>query len=301
MRKWFLIFMAAALLAFPSFVFAQSSLTFTNVAVQLWPEYDQPSMLVIVDYSVPEGTPLPLDVTFRIPQDANLIAVAVYGADGSLLTAQSKDLRTEGEWQYFTTVLDAPHARFEYYQPITFNGNQRLFSFLWDNAYAVDAFTVSVLEPLDVTSLAATPKLALQSQQQGLTVHGAPPVKLAANQQFVLNLEYVKTTNTLVASSPSAQSVQPVEPLDETISGRVSLSNSLPYIIGGLGLVMVVGGVLYYLQSGKTAAKKPRAHKRADSSDSAGGDVYCSQCGTRARSGDRFCRTCGSRLRKPEE
>jgi hypothetical protein len=301
MRKWFLIFMMAALLALPSLAFAQTDLTLTNVEVQLWPEYDQRSMLALVDYSVPANTTLPVDLQFRIPKDANLIAVAVYGADGSLLTAETKDSKVEGEWAFFTVTLDSLHGRFEYYQPLTFNGDQRVFSYLWSNSYAVDAFTISVLEPTDVTSLSAEPKLATTTQQQGLNYHSGSPVKLATDEQFTLNLEYTKTTDTLVASAPSPQTVQPVEPLDETTAGRVSLSNSLPYIIGGLGVIMVVGGVFYYWQSGRDNAKKSRSRKHSRSDEDDGSDVYCAQCGTRARGGDRFCRTCGSRLRKQEE
>ena len=299
MRKWFLILAIGVLFVFPSMVFAQTNVTLTNMTVQLWPEYDQPSMLVITDFEVAADTPLPASATFRIPQGANLIAVAAYSADGTLVNAVFDGPKADGEWQSFTITLDSTAARFEYYQPITFNGEQRIFSYLWDGAYAVDVFSIRVLEPLDTTSLTTTPKLASISQESELKYFEGDPVKLAAGEQFALNLDYKKSSDALITSS---QGVQPAAPINENTPGRVSLSNYLPYILGGLGVVMIVGGLVYYLISGNTGVKKPRRRQHANANaEESESDVYCAQCGTRAHSGDRFCRVCGSRIRQQEE
>ncbi len=297
MRKWLLIILLGMFFVFPNFVFAQSNLTLTNVSVQLWPEYDQPSMLVITDFEVPATTTLPVNLTFRIPKDANLIAVASYTADGSLANAVFEGPKDDGEWQSFTITLDSTTARFEYYQPITFNGNQRIFSYLWDGTYAVGAFDIRVLEPADTTSLTTTPNLASTEQKDGLKYFHGKPVKLASGEQFILNLEYQKSSNALITSAPG---VQPAAPVDENTPGRVSLNNTLPYLIGGLGVIMIVGGLVYYLRSGNNGVKKSRRRQHANAEESES-DVYCAQCGTRAHSGDRFCRTCGARLRHQEE
>jgi hypothetical protein len=99
--------------------------------------------------------------------------------------------------------------------------------------------------------------------------------------------------------SVSRLKIEPVT-VDENTAGRVSLNNYLPYIIGTLGVIIIIGGFMYYRQSGRSAsAKKSRRRKSANEEAESG--VYCAQCGTRARGGDRFCRTCGSRLRQSEE
>ena len=299
MRKWILILLLGMFFVFPNFVFAQSNLTLANVSVQLWPEYDQPSMLVITDFEIPATITLPVNLSFRIPKDANLIAVASYTADGSLANAVFEGPKDDGEWQIFTVTLDSTTARFEYYQPITFNGNQRIFSYLWDGMYAVNTFNIRVLEPADTTSLTTTPKLTSIEQQEGLKYFHGSPVKLAGGEQFALNLEYQKTSNALIASTPG---IQPAAPVDENTPGRVSLNNYLPYVIGGLGVIMIVGGLVYYLRSGKTGMKKSRRRQHANANvEESESDVYCAQCGTRAHNGDRFCRTCGARMRRQEE
>lgn len=297
MRKLFLIMMLGAIFAFPSFVLAQSTVTLPSVSVQLWPEYDQPSMLVLTDFELPVDTALPIDLTFRIPKDANLIAVANYTTDGKLADATFDGPKVDGDWQVFTITMNSTAARFEYYDAITFNGNKRIYSYLWDGAYAVDQFNIRVLEPMDTTSLTTDPSLPSISNENNLKYFVGDPVKLAAGDMFPLNLQYEKTSDTLVSASQGIQA-----PVDENTQGRISLSNSLPYVIGGLGVIMVVGGLLYYWQSTRKSSGKPRRRSSASvESEPDDSDAYCPQCGSRAKTGDRFCRTCGARLRHQEE
>ena len=258
MRKWFSILVLGIFLAFPSLAFAQTDITLESVNVQLWPEYDQPSMLVITDFTVAAGTTFPVDLSFRIPLD---------------------------EWQVFTVTVEADTARFEYYQPITFSGTQRVFSYLWDGDYAVNAFNMRALEPADTTSLTTVPKLSSISQADGLKYFEGKPVKLKAGEQYALSLQYNKTTDKLIAS---AQGNQLSAPVNEDTPGRV---------------LLIVGGLVYYLRSGRSTSKKARrrAHTVNTESEEAVEEVYCPQCGTRAKSNDRFCRVCGARIRRQEE
>lgn len=301
MRKLLVILMLGVIFAFPSsFVFAQTDITLPSVSVQLWPEYDQPSMLVIADFQLTAATALPAKLTFKIPQDANLIAVATVASDGGFINAVFDGPKAAGEWQTFTiTISQSSVYRFEYYQPITFNGNKRVFSYLWDGSYPVDAFNVMVLEPIDVTAFSMAPKYESISQQNGSNYYDTGIVQLASGEQFTLNLSYDKTTDTLAAP---ADGIQPAAPVDENTTGRVSLNNSLPYIIGGFGVVLIIGGIVYYWQAGRKSPKssRRRSHSHAESEES-GEDAYCPQCGARAKAGDRFCRVCGARLRHQEE
>ncbi len=300
MRKLLMILILGVVFASPSsFASAQSEVTLPSVSVQLWPEYDQPSMLVLTDFVVPTDVVLPVDLTFRIPKDANLIAVASYLVGGPLADAAFVGPKVDGEWQVFTITMTTPAARFEYYDAITFNGNKRIYSYLWDGSYAVDQFSIRVLEPLDTTSLTTDPALLSISQENNLKYFAGDPVTLTGGEQFPLNLEYEKTSNTLVLES---QGVQPSAPVDENTQGRVSLSNSLPYVIGGLGVILVVGGIVYYWQSGRKPSAKSRRRSSSNAVTEPGdSDAYCPQCGSRAKAGDRFCRTCGARLRHQEE
>lgn len=300
MRKLILIFMMGFMFVFPTFVSAQNDVTIANMTVQLWPEYDQPSMLVIADFQMTAATALPVEMTFRIPQDANLVAVATVAGDGSFLNTIFDGPKDDGEWQAFTiTVSQSSVYRFEYYQPLTFNGDQRVFSYLWDGAYAVDAFNVLVLEPVDVTDFSMEPTYESIAQQNGSNYYDSGVMQLASGSQFALNLNYNKSSDTLVAP---AEGIQPADPVDENTPGRVSLNNSLPYIIGGLGVALIIGGIVYYWRAGRKSFKSPRRRSHSNAEGEASDvDAYCPQCGARAKAGDRFCRVCGARLRHQDE
>lgn len=301
MRKLILILLLGMLLAVPVSASAQNGTALSFVTVQLWPEYDQPSMLVIVDFQVAADTTLPVTLNFRIPADANLIAVANDIGGGQFMNVPYDEPVAEGEYLVFNMFIEDtnPH-RFEYYQPLTFNGEERTFSYLWDNTYEVTNFQYLFLEPLDVTRVTLDPTYTSQETFNGLKYYEGTSVPLAAGAQYALNISYEKNSDMLVSQ---AQAVQIAEPVNENTPGRVSLANSLPYIIGGLGIIMIAGGLMYYFQWGRHSAgsSKPRRRTAAQTSSEANAtSVYCPQCGTRAKPSDRFCRTCGARLRHEE-
>lgn len=298
-RKLFLIFLLGILFIFPSLTSAQTNITLHTVAVQLWPEYDQPSMLVIIDFKVAPMTSLPVGLTFRIPSDANLIAVAVQTEDGNLLNAEFESPSLINDFQSFTINVEQNATyRFEYYQPLEMNGDTRDFSFIWNNSYDVKKFSVSVLEPLDVKSISIEPVYDTKEVLNELNYYQGEVIKLSANQPYTLDLQYTKSTDTLV-NAP--QAVEPAQPVNEDTPGRVSLSNSYPYVIGFIGVGMIVGGLVYYYRTGRVIPKRPRRRKIINEDEDFKTGAYCSQCGTRAQPGDKFCRTCGKRLRKSEE
>lgn len=296
MRKWLSILLLGVFLIFPSPTLAQSQITFDKVQVQLWPEYDQPSMLVIFDFTVSKNILLPAQVTFRLPKDANVIAVA-FEKNGTLIDANSSPTKQEGEWQILTITVDAVTTyHFEYYEPISINGRTRKFSYLWAGDYAVKAFNVKVQEPVDTISLTSDPALE-KTQENRATFYSSKPVSLTAGEQFTLKLRYEKSSDALTVPASQVQTA----PIDETTSGRIPLSSYLPYILGGVGGVLIVGGLLYYFLSNRERAQKPRRRTRAPSETESGAStVHCHQCGTRAKPGDRFCRVCGTRLRQDE-
>lgn len=300
MRKLFLIFVLGILFIFPTFTSAQTDVTLSNVTVQLWPEYDQPSMLVIVDFKIAPMTSLPVDLTFRIPNDANLIAVAFQTEDGNLVNANFIEPSAGNTWQSFVvTVEQNVTYRFEYYQALQFRGEERTFSYLWNQEYSANKFSVSVLEPLDVTAISLQPQSVSTQQVNGLDFYEGEVIKVSANAEYTLDLEYKKTSLTLVTEP---QQVQPADPLNEDTPGRVSLNNLLPYLIGGFGILFIAVGTVYYWRFGRTSNKRNRRRRIVNiEEEGVKTGTYCPQCGARAQSGDRFCRTCGARLRKSEE
>ncbi len=302
MRKWLALLFVFGMFALPFSVSAQTpapaSLKLTKLQVQLWPEYDQPSMLVIVDFQVPTATALPITVDFPIPKDANLVAVASQSTDGNLLNTEYAGPTTSGDWQIISIkVATLSTYHIEYYEPITKNGDTRNFTYMWPGAYATDDFNMNVRIPVDTSNITTDPIMTASQSSDGTSYLTKDFGAIAASEQFTLKVNYIKTSDTLSAQ----QTVKPSQPLGPNTEGRVMLSNYLPYFLGGVGIVLIAGGLIYFWQSNRSRKSGDRKrHTKAESSTEATSDIYCHQCGTRAHSGDRFCRVCGTKLRLGE-
>lgn len=303
MRKWILTIVLAALLVFPSASSAQQSITIQSMDVSLWPEFDRDKMLVIYHMLV-NADSFPVEMKFRIPVSVEQedIVVAI-GSSSETVSDQGieysvKDL---GDWQIVSVTVTGPAIQFEYYDPtLTISDSTREYSYTWLGDYDVENLVVIYQEPFGAEQF--TSSLALQDDgihPDGMQYYFTDVGSIEAGKSFEVQVRYEKSTEAL---SVSRLEVQPVSPVDENTPGRFSWNNTMPYIIGGLGVVMILGGLAYFMQAGRTSAKKPRARHHSTNEDGAEeSESYCPQCGTRAKRGDRFCRTCGARLRTQKE
>jgi hypothetical protein len=117
---------------------------------------------------------------------------------------------------------------------------------------------------------------------------------LRQGQTYNFLLSYQKPTNTLTYEK---QKVGIAGALPQSMWNR-----GLPWALGLLALVMIVGGVWVYWRSGrpqvgqkKHKRRKPAAQVSGETTEDSG--VYCHSCGRRASAGDVFCRSCGTKLR----
>ncbi len=295
MRRWLVILFVLAAVCAPIGARAQSPIKLSLLQVQLWPEYDQPSMLVIYDFKLPDNVKLPVSVAMSFPKDAHLVAVASVAQDGSLLNTDYLGPTVNEAWQSVTIQIQTQTTyHLEYYQPLARTGNQRQFNYVWPGDYAVDDMSVSVRLPPDTTSIVTNPDMKSAKGADGSSNLVKDFGALSAGHQFPLQLTYTKTTNTL---SVPAESVQPSKPLGSNTPGRVLLSNYFPYILGALGVLAVGAASIYLLQPHNRQAFQKRQTHKPHAAASGKEAIYCHQCGARAEPGDRFCRVCGTRLR----
>jgi hypothetical protein len=301
MRKWLLVFVMGMLFVFPSFAFAQGKVAIQSIDVSLWPEYDKAEMLVINYIMLSGDTAFPVQFDMRVSADAVLNTIAV-GESGDKVTDQGIKYTTkkDGEWLVISITATGPAIQVEYYDSrLKKDGSLRSYSYRWLSDYDVAGFMAVFQQPFDAVEF----KSSLTLQDDGvhpdkLQYYFSDVGAVPAGKEIAFNISYQKSTDAL---SVSRLEIQPVD-VDETTPGRVSLDIYLPYIIGGLGVLLIAGGLVYYWQSGRSGSKKSRRRPRVRSDrEETESDVYCAQCGTRARNGDRFCRTCGSRIRQKEE
>jgi hypothetical protein len=293
MRKWLLFLTLVVVALFPVGTQAQTDINFNSVAVEIWPEFDQPSVLVIYHYNLGADVTLPANLTLRVPIQATINAVAVNDGTGTLIST-NYERTISGDWAVLTLTSTSRDIQVEYYDQFTRQGDIRQYEFVWPGNYAVDAFSVNFQQPTGSNALKLTPELgAGVVASDGLTYYNSLIGALPVNQTFSLSVEYTKTTDTL---SASGQSVQPSAPLADP----TNLTDILPWVLGGLGAILVVGGLVvglvYWRREKEKTPGNSRKRRASSLKETPGDDAYCNQCGKRAQPGDVFCRSCGSRL-----
>lgn len=298
MRKWLGFILLLGLLMFPATAGAQNTINLESVTVELWSEFDQPSMLVINEFVLAQDVPLPATVAMRFPKEGNLVAVAV-NQSGDLFNADFEGAEEQGDWQTIKiNVQTYDPYRIEYYQPLTRDGKKREFEYRWFGEYAVKELRVNILIPSDSTDVITSPILSStgNSSDGAYILGSATKSGLQAGQSYDFRLEYARESD-LVTNS--GDSVQPSAPIDSDTPGRIAIDR-LPYVIGGVGVVLIVIALFFYWRSTQSSVATPRRRKRQAGGESTERQAYCHECGARAQEGDRFCRTCGSRLRTGE-
>ena len=303
MRRFLIIILFLLLITSNHFnVNAQTDVTIDQMQVKIWPEYDQPSILVISNIFLSGDVKLPARINFSIPVSAGPPhSVAVRELDGQLYLLDY-DMTQVGEWNQLTFTSPYPEVWIEYYDPsMTINENVRSFEYQWVGDYLIKNLQIEVQQPLTASNMVFKEGMGqARIGNDGLTYYSSEVGELKANTKVSLNLQYNKSDSTL--SSSMAVPVQPVTPLNTEVSSSPSFIQILPFIIAGIGLVMLIFGVFWYMRKQKEDLSKPRQRhtsiKRSSHND--GDAIFCHRCGRRADSGDVFCRSCGTKLKMDE-
>jgi hypothetical protein len=304
MRKWLVFFILASILLVVGNAHAQGQVIINQLQVRLWPEYDRPSLLVIYDFELAPGTTLPAKVTLRIPTDAEIIAVA-REVDGQLANMPYETPVINGEWQEVTLETNSnTYYHLEYYVPIQKTGANRHFDYIWPGDYSVNTLVVEVQEPADTTSFSSTPDLTNTGKSQdGLTLHSKTFGSVNSGEQWILSVDYVRSSDELSAVGQGVQPGGDIFSQNNSSTSTVAqfISQNLPLILGAVvvaAILLIVVGVVWYWLSGRETSNHGRK-RHASQAESMGADqAYCHQCGMRAQPGDKFCRACGIRLQQ---
>ena len=265
-----------------------------HVSLELWPDYDQEALLVLISGVLPETTPLPATITLPLPPEASINAVAyVDAANGALL-----NLDHDVNGNTLTFVTPSLGFRVEYYQPYSIpTGTEREIRFAWTPPTAVSQIVTSIQQPLAAEAFTlAPPADQIQQLDTGLRYHLYNPRPLTAGQPLFIELSYDLPDNQL--TQPLAQNSTPHDTSDQSLTPTSSGDDFwLPDWVlfgGALALLLVA---FFFLGSAwrdrqKQAVSVPAKPKRKASSK--GG--FCGVCGTAVSATDKFCPQCGTSM-----
>ncbi|RMF28306.1 MAG: zinc ribbon domain-containing protein [Chloroflexi bacterium] len=293
-----------------------SSVSLVSLVVELWPEYDRSSMLVIYRGRLADEVALPATVELRIPVEAGEpTAVAVADERGDLFNA-SYETEQVGDWLLIRATMDRPAFQIEYYAPLERRGDERRYTFTWPGDYPVQEMVLVFKEPLSATNVTLTPAFPEAAPgPEGVTVHQRQVGAMNAGESLQVTVAYRKPDDRLTVSAmpPPVQSEPVAGPASSASSSqRVSVRSIVGMALIGLAGALMIGGGIWWMRTQRTATavaspspklqrgsrgrrRRVKASPRTAISDRGGG--FCHQCGAPLAVEDRFCPRCGTRAK----
>jgi hypothetical protein len=273
--------------------FAQNPVPVIDVLdIEIWPDYDKASVLVLLTGTLPGDTRLPASVSLPLPEAAQLNAVArIDRKDGNMKDDIFSSTDPPGMLTFITPDL---RFRVEYYLPYTVNINQRSFEYTWLAAISVNNFQLRVQRPTAASTLNTEPATAnIARSGDGFDYHTFPARAVPAGQPFSLQVDYKMTTTQLSATSlpPSNTSMQ-TPALPATPSTGTGINWALAAVITG-GLIIIAALIWQFAFRRPSANISGPVDARVEKQSRAN---FCRNCGEPIDEDDRFCSGCGSEL-----
>jgi len=270
-----------------------------TLAVDIWPEHDDPRLLVIYRGTLNAAAVLPQTLTFTIPPGAQVNAAAHRGDDGQLFTS-SHQYHQEPDRLLVSFTIPTRGFQFEYYVVGISPPPQRAFALDLVFPLVIEDLRVSVEQPLRSSAFALTPSAAETAvTPTGFTHHLYNAGRWPAGKAWRVQAAYRKEdANPSIARTVGASAPRPAAP-------RAAGPPSWLWMVGG-GLAVVLAGLgVWFLRRGGTTGRSGTRGAAGAPSGQApqgggrgqeAGRVYCSHCGARARPRDSYCGKCGRPL-----
>ena len=290
-QKCFLLIALFALIL-PVTGHTQSKITaIDSLTIELWPDYDRASVLVLLTGALPADTTLPATVTLPIPETAQLNAVArIDSSDDKMKDDISSSPVPDG----ISFVTPDLRFRLEYYLPYTVNNNQRTFSFSWLASISVNRFKLKVQRPFFASQLTTEPmSINVFSGEDGLTYYTFPEQVVSAGQSFSVRVDYTMSTDQLSVEHLAQPGTGVQEPgLPPTTKTGADVSWLLLAVVaGGLIIVMVF---VWKIAIRRAETKRSKPHNATAKKESY--SKFCSNCDNPVDTDDKFCSKCGASL-----
>ncbi|MCB8943523.1 MAG: zinc ribbon domain-containing protein [Ardenticatenaceae bacterium] len=271
-------------------VAAQGAATLDTLSVEIWPDYDQTDVLVLLTGQLAASMALPATLTIPLPPNADINAVARITSDGMM----TDDIDFTQTADSVTLTTPDPQFRVEYYYPYTVDGDQHSFSFNWTAALAVDQMTVSVQQPVSAAEMTTNPAATAVSTRQldGLTYHALPPETIPAGQAYSVSVTYQMTSPLLTVAQLQSQNSGGTAVTTVTTVPEATPNWALYLAAVGTALI----GIAMFWQAYSKRNNQPKRRRPAPNKQAASAK-FCHNCGERRHPGDQFCRSCGTALK----
>lgn len=285
-----------------------------EMEIDIWPEYDQPSTLVIYRIAFDSLTSFPTRVSFKIPASAgDPYSVAMKDLDG-LLYDLEYSVTPDGEWNRIEFISSSPDIQIEFYDPIQREADfSHHYAFHWISDYPIKDLKMVVQKPKYATEMQIIPDFGsgAVNLDDNLTYYTAHVGKVNLGEAINVSLAYLKANDNLSASTLPVRAENPLPEnfsLSSTFHQLMSAiwENHSLVVTGFLlftGLFLMLIALLLISRRRRPEVlvepvpQKPQVEENDRSVNvSSAPEAFCHVCGKKARPGDVYCRACGSKL-----
>jgi len=296
-----------------------TDLVMARLRLSIWPEYDDPRVLIMLRGEMTPRQAFPASVTLPIPKGAEIIGAGMVSEQNELLLHPHQVL--PGATQD-TLQLNLPVPRFFvefYYNPFTTSGPEKRFIYPAPTTYPIELFEVDIQQPLKATAFTLDPApMERMTDKQGFTYHQFTYRDVGKGQSQTFTIAYTKivTTSSVSKQQPTPQSTEKARTLSD---------NTLVSLGIFAGAILLFAGCAWLRQRVQrpdmptTITSAPSVSmsdtllallwEDAQPQETEGADVlprlqptrainFCANCGRELLSDDRFCSGCGKPIKR---
>jgi len=300
---------------------ASDTTRYSQIKLSIWPEYDDPRVLVIMEPVLASTVTLPATVSFLLPRGARVnMACEVTEGGGH----NCRPLRTERKGKFDKVSYLVTSRRtlfFEYYYDARLSGPDKRFTFDYVPTYAADRLAVEVQRPLKARAFSVSPPAKdVFTDNQGFRYFRYEIDGIRPGRRLSWTVGYTKpepqpSVTKNVEDSPAALPPAPS-------AGPVA-SNAPALALGVMALALIGGVILFWrlVGSGESDAGREGVGDSVPSSEASPGSpggaspggaspggaspgagrsgasgssgFSCPGCGARMNGYDNYCVACG--------
>lgn len=265
---------------------AEGGLSYSSFQVLVWPEYDDPRLLVQLQGQVAAGTPLPQEAVFYVPLGVEVYSACNVDAEGSHTPADHAVEEAGDGWAVVSLQLNQPNFHVEYYDDVLRGRPVRETSVTFRAPAPIDSLTFVVQEPLSAQRFQLDPEPTVSAQGgQDFTYYHYVFQGVGEGELKSFRMSYVKSDDR-PSVDPSASQAGPNPAPSWAVWTALAAG------------VVTVAGLAWAVSRGGRGApahgKKPAGRRKPAEAPPAGAPGgFCPSCGQARQPGDRYCGHCG--------
>ena len=142
-----------------------ADLRITRLQLSIWPEYDDPRVLLIVRGELAPGVAYPTQVTLPVPKDAELIGAGMISELGELLLHPHRVIPGDASDSLEITLPSPGFFAELYFDPFETSGDAKRFGYTFEAPHPINQFDVDIQKPYTASEFSTEPPAMAQETE----------------------------------------------------------------------------------------------------------------------------------------